>query len=326
MAGGIGSSMVTLIDLADAPIAPYRPNLFLNILIGLLAGTTLGMLFAVDRAHAVRQRLTPPPMSAPSSACRCIGVVPREDSGREMFDALEDRKSTISEAYHSVRTALLFADPAGLPRTLLLTSSRPGEGKSTSAYAIASSFARTGSKVLLVDADLRKPTFVSHRPGAPGFARLLTSEDRLVDHVEPTRTEGLSLLPVGHFQGSPAELLGSQRLPSLIAEAKSAFDLIVFDGPPVLGLADAPMLGAVADKTLFVVESRESRTSALVEMVRRMRAAGASVMGVVLTKASSSSSGYGYGYNYYSYSYGNGEGGRVSSAGNRAFDVGFGAE
>lgn len=325
VAGGIGSSIASLIDEADAPISPYRPNLILNILIGLLAGTTLGMLIAVV-AHMLFDNVVTPQDVRSKLGLPVLGIVPREDSDREMFDALDDRKSTISEAYHSVRTALLFADPAGLPRTILLTSGRPGEGKSTSAYAIANSFARTGTKVLLIDADLRKPTFVSHRTGSPGLAQLLTSEDRLLDHVEPTRTDGLTLLPVGHFQGSPAEMLGTQRLHILIEEAKAAFGLVVIDGPPVLGLADAPMLGAVADKTVFVIESRESRTGALIEMVRRMRAAGASILGVVLTKTSSSNAGYGYNYNYYSYSYGDGQGGRVSSAPGRAFDVGIKAE
>jgi polysaccharide biosynthesis transport protein len=215
---------------------------------------------------------------------------------------------------------LKFARPEGVPRTLLITSTRPGEGKSTSSYAIASSMARLGSKVLLIDADLRKPTFVSSREDGYGLAHLLGSDEPLAKYVETTQIENLTLLPVGRFVGSAAELLGSNRLYAIIAEAKANYETIILDAPPVLGLADAPLLGSVAEATVLIVESRQSRTSNVTEMVRRLLDSGSNLIGVILTKVTSSASSYGYNYEYYSES-GTGVSGRVSSDPNRAFDL-----
>ena len=235
-------------------------------------------------------------------------------------EALADRKSDVSEAYYSVRTALKFSRPEGAPRVLLVTSTRPGEGKSTSAYAIAASMARLGSRVLLIDSDLRKPTFVSSREDGYGLAHLLGSEESVASYVETTQVPNLSLLPVGRYVGSAAELLSSNRLPGIIAEARDSHDMVVIDGPPVLGLTDAPLLGTVAEATALVIESRASRTAHVNEIVRRLLEAGSNVIGVILTKVTNS--GASYGYNYYSYSYGSdGVGGRVSSDPSRALDL-----
>jgi polysaccharide biosynthesis transport protein len=319
VAGGIGQSNVSLVDRAVPPQAPYRPNLPINLLLGLLLGLGVGigaafvvhLLFDhISEPNDVRQKLHLP----------VLGVIPMEREDRTLMEALSDRKSDVSEAYYSVRTALRFSRPEGIPRTLLVTSTRPGEGKSTTAYAIASSIARVGSKVLLIDADMRKPTFISSKKDGYGLAHLLGSDDALINYVEQTQVENLSLLPVGRFVGSAAELLASTRLPTLIAEAQSRYDMVVLDGPPVLGLSDAPLLGAVAEATVLVIESRAARTNAVMEMIRRLHASGTNIIGVVLTKAAQR--GNGYGYNYYSYTYGNdGVGGRVSSDPDRVLNL-----
>jgi capsular exopolysaccharide synthesis family protein len=180
--------------------------------------------------------------------------------------------------------------------------------------------ARIGSKVLLIDADLRKPTFVSSREDGYGLAHLLGSDEPMSSYLEATQIENLSLLPVGRYVGSAAELLSSNRLPVIIAESQDQFDMVVIDGPPVLGLTDAPLLGSAAEATAMVIESKSSRTADIVEMVRRLSEAGSQLIGVILTKVASN--GGGYGYNYYSYSYGSdGVGGRVSSEPGRALDL-----
>lgn len=315
VAGGIGQSNVSIVDRAVPPDGPYRPNLPVNAALGLLLGLALGVgvAFAVHLlfdtiadASDVREKLRLP----------VLGVVPRDGEDRTLMEALADRKSDVFEAYLSVRTALRFARPEGLPRSLLLTSSRPGEGKSTSAFAIASSMARAGSRVLLIDADLRKPTFVSQTPDGLGFAHLLSHEVPLDNLVEGTQMEQLTLLPVGRFSGSAGELLGSPRLRLLIREAQEAYDLVVIDGPPVLGLADAPSLGAAAEATIFIIEAGQSRTGPVLEVLRRMRDAGATVLGAIVTKVSRKNGGYGY----YYYSYGD-EGGQVGSDEERRFNL-----
>ncbi len=319
VAGGIGESNVSLVDPADPPSGPFRPQLSVNAAVGLLAGLAagIGLAFAL---HLLFDAIIDPADVRNKLHVPVLGVIPLDMEDRTMMAALADRKSDISEAYYSVRTALKFSQPKGAPHTLLVTSTRPGEGKSTSAYAIASSMARLGSKVLLIDADLRKPTFVSSRSDGYGLAHLLGSEEALSDYVESTQVENLVLLPVGRFVGSAAELLSSNRLPAIIAEARGTYEMVVIDGPPVLGLTDAPLLGAAAEATALVVESRMSRTSNVAEMIRRLSESGSKIIGVILTKVTAS--GAGYGYSYYSYNYGSdGVGGKVGSDPTRALDV-----
>ena len=320
VAGGIGRSNISLVDDAEAPQSPYRPNLPLNALLGISGGIALGVALAI-LAHLLLDNLVTPNDLRTKLGLPVFGVIPIEKDGRSLFETLDDRKSDVSEAYYSVATSIRFAEADGLPKSLMITSTRPGEGKSTSAYAIASTFARSGVKVLLIDADLRKPTFVSQQADPRGLAHLLSSDDQLAKYVESTKTENLSLLPVGKFNGSAAELLASSRLPHIVKEATDAFDFVIFDGPPVLGFADAPLIGALTEKAIIVVESREARTGAVAEMLRRLRASGTVVAGAILTKVDNDSSSYGY--NYYSYSYGSdGAGGRVTSAAGRSIDVG----
>ena len=319
VAGGIGESNVSLVDPAEPPGGPFRPQLSVNALVGLMLGLAagVGLAFAL---HLLFDAIIDPADVRNKLHIPVLGVVPMDTEDRTMMEALADRKSDISEAYYSVRTALKFSQPKGAPHTLLVTSTRPGEGKSTSAYAIASSMARLGSKVLLIDADLRKPTFVSSRSDGYGLAHLLGTEEVLADYVESTQVENLALLPVGRFVGSAAELLSSNRLPAIIAEARGTYEMVVIDGPPVLGLTDAPLLGSAAEATALVVESRMSRTSNVAEMIRRLTESGSKIIGVILTKVTAT--GAGYGYSYYSYNYGtDGVGGRVSSDPTRALDV-----
>jgi capsular exopolysaccharide synthesis family protein len=302
--GRVGQSTMSIVDRAQVPQGAFSPSLPVNSAAGLLLGLGLGigLAFAI---HLLFDSIADPSDVRQKLHLPVLGVIPFDTEDRTLMEALADRKSDVSEAYYSVRTALKFSRPEGAPRTLLVTSTKPGEGKSTSAYAIASSMARLGSKVLLIDADLRKPTFVSSRDDGYGLAHLLGSDEPMKPFVESTQVENLSLLPVGRFVGSPAELLSSNRLPVIVAEASTTYDMVVIDGPPV---------------TALVVESKASRTGDVAEMVRRLSEAGARLIGVILTKVAANGSGYGY--QYYSYSYGSdGVGGRVSSEPGRALDL-----
>lgn len=318
VAGSVGQSNVSIVDTADPPSGPFRPKLMVNMLAGMILGLGAGVALAFI-IHLLFDAIVGPEDIRNKLHMPVLGVVPMDREERSLMEALADRKSDISEAYYSVRTALKFSNPAGAPRTLLITSTRPAEGKSTSAYAIASSMARLGSRVLLIDADLRKPTFVSNRPDGYGLAHLLGSDEPMTSYIEPTQSPNLSLLPVGRYVGSAAELLSSNRLPAIIAEARGKFDMVVIDGPPVLGLTDAPLLGASTDATALVVESRQSRTAAVHETARRLTESGNKLVGVILTKYNAT----GIDYNYYSYTYGSDDkGGKVSSDPARALDLG----
>lgn len=319
VAGGIGQSNVSLVDDAEPPQGPFSPNLPLNAGVGLLLGLAIGMGLAFV-VHLLFDNIVDPADVRRKLHLPVLGVVPMVEEEMTPMEGLADRKSDVSEAYYSLRTALTFSRPEGPPRSLLVTSTRPGEGKSVTSYAIARNMARAGRRVLLIDADLRKPTFVSSRDDGYGLAHLLGTDEPLGGYVESTQEENLSLLPVGRFIGSAAELLSSTRLPIILAEAKAKYDMVVVDGPPVLGLADAPLLGSVVEGAIFVVESRVSRTSNVAEMVRRLTESGTELLGVVLTKVSTGNAAYGY--SYYSYTYGAADtGGKVSSDPARKLDL-----
>jgi capsular exopolysaccharide synthesis family protein len=133
---------------------------------------------------------------------------------------------------------------------------------------------------------------------------MLTTDDRLEDHLVETQHPNLSLLPSGPIPPNPADLLSTGRIRKIIAEASEKFDLVVIDGPPTLGLADSPLLAAAAGNVLFVIESGRTRTRAAIEALNRLEATGTHVLGATLTKSSGSSGGYGYGRYGYGYGYG----------------------
>jgi capsular exopolysaccharide synthesis family protein len=213
----------------------------------------------------------------------------------------------VSEAYSAIVAALRFSTEAGMPKVLLVTSTRSGEGKSSSALALAQNFARREKAVLLIDSDLRKPAFKAASDKV-GLSKMLTADDRLEDHLVETQHPNLSLLPSGPLPPNPADLLSTGRIRKIIAEASDKFDLVVIDGPPTLGLADSPLLAAAAGNVLFVIESGRTRTRAAIEALNRLEATGTHVLGATLTKSPGSAGGYGYGRYSYGYGYGYGYG------------------
>ncbi|HKT13851.1 MAG TPA: CpsD/CapB family tyrosine-protein kinase, partial [Allosphingosinicella sp.] len=222
--------------------------------------------------------------------------------GQNSFaEELADQSSEISEAYFSLRTSLQFSTDSGAPKSLLITSTRPAEGKSSTTLALAQNFARLGNRVLLIDADLRKPAFTTGAEPSEGLSKLLTNQESLRAHVLKTQFENLWLVPCGPLPPNPAELLASPRLRALINEAASHFDMVIVDGPPVLGLADAPLLSGACRATLLVVETGKTRTPAVIDAINRLRSAGSHIIGAVLTKYRHRVGNYGYNYEPYRY-------------------------
>jgi polysaccharide biosynthesis transport protein len=307
VAGGVGTAPVSIVDRADAPTFPYKPNLFMNLLMGLGAGLLAGLAGAVGlefisdtikTREDVRSKLRLP----------CLGAVPKTVARDTFIDDLKNPASVVSEAYSAIVAALRFSTEAGMPKVLLVTSTQSGEGKSSTALALAQNFARREKSVLLVDADLRKPAFKAATDKV-GLSKLLTTDDPIRDHVLETQHSNFWLLPSGPVPPNPADLLSTGRIRKIIAEADEQFDLIVIDGPPTLGLADSPLLAAAAGNVLFVVESGKTRTRAAIEALNRLEATGTHVLGATLTKAASSG---GYGYSRYGYGYGYAYGRQVS--------------
>lgn len=305
VAGGTGESQVSIVDRALVPGGPFAPNLKSNLLIALVLGVAIGagLAFAIEfiddtikNPDDVRNRLH----------LTLLGVVPSVAKGVTMLEALDDPSSAQSEAYLSTRTAIKFTTAGGAPKSLVVTSSQAAEGKSSSCFAIARGFARLGQSVLLIDADMRKPSFSAPSSAeGSGLSALLASTDDLRKHISQTSIANLFLMPSGPIPPNPVELLGGARLREILADAEGMFDIVIFDSPPVMGLADAPLLSSVVDAAIFVVQAGRIRRPAALRALARLEQAGARIVGGVITKFDLKGASYGYGYGYgYGYRYG----------------------
>ncbi len=307
IAGGIGENLVAIVDRAETPGAPFKPRLLVNLAMGLIAGLLLGLgaAFAIE---FIDDTIATPDDVRDKLKLTPLGTIPKAGKSENFVALLGDPRSTVAEAYSSVRTSLQFATEHGLPRTLLVTSSRAAEGKSSTSLALAQGFARLGKAVLLVDADLRKPTFRVNASDSIGLSTLLTGGPvSQTGTIHPTGAENLFVMPGGPIPPNPAELLSGPRMAEILAELVQLFDLVIVDGPPVLGLADAPLLSAVVDGTIVICEAGAVRRAVVVGTVNRLRAANTRLIGAVLTKYSERLGSYGYGYGSEAYSYGSGD-------------------
>lgn len=305
---GIASSNIAIIDRAEAPNIPSSPNVPRNMALGLLVGLALAGL-AVFLRDQLDDVIHTPEDVEDKLDLALLGVVPRAEDGSPI-EALENPKSPIAEAYNSLRGALLYSTPKGLPRIIVVTSAQAHEGKSTTSLAIASGFARIGMKPLLIDADLRRPALdkLFGLRTERGLTNLLVSQDDPATAIIHIDTADIDLLPTGPLPPSPSELLSSPRMAQLLESFAESHDVVILDSPPVLGLADAPMLAAIADGTVFVVEAERGRSGALKAALRRLRSMKPVLLGAVLAKFDPTKSGNRYsayyGYDYYQYAAG----------------------
>jgi len=299
VAGGVGSAPVSIVDPAMVPGAPYKPNPIMNLFIGLALGLIVGILAAIA-LDVLNDTIVTRSDVRNKLSLACLGAIPKRLRKASLVEELEDPASPTSEAYSSLATSLRFTTEEGVPKVLLVTSARASEGKSSTIFALAHNFAKLGSRVLLIDADLRKPSF---RTGDDdhGLSRLLTSDEPLEAHISPTQFDNLSLLSCGPVPPNPADLLSTGRFKAILREAMARFDVVFVDGPPVLGLADSPLLASVCKNALLVIESGKTRTSAALEAIARLKAVDAHLVGATLTKSVEERSRYGYSYGHYKY-------------------------
>ncbi|WP_095012023.1 GumC family protein [Tsuneonella mangrovi] len=291
---------ITKLDAATVPGSPSSPNVVRNMLLALIAGVSVAVMLALlrdafdDRLHTlddVERKLALPP----------LGFTP-------FVADMEDEKDSVAqkEAYTAIRTSIDFALPRRGCNVIQVTSSQVGEGKTTVAEAIARKFAQMGRKVLLVDADLRKPSIAAQfgqARGKLGLPELLLGqcslEDVLVEHDQPD----LDVVPVGPLPANPTDILSSQQFADFIDQQRANYALIVLDSPPVIGLADSPVIAQLTDGLVFIIEANRAHFGQAKAAVRRLRQANANILGVVMTKFRPLDAGqaYDYQYNYYSY-------------------------
>ena len=305
VAGDVRSNNISIIDRAEVPSGRFKPNLIMNLAMGLLLGGMLGVL-AAFLLEFLDDTLKTPDDIEQKLKLAVLGIIPKLGAKESIAIASGDPRSSFSEAYRSVRTALQFATDHGVPRTLLVTSAGSGEGKSTTAMALARNFAQIGKRVLLIEADLRNPSLrrsLGLKGQEAGLSNLLAGGCTLAEATVESVEQGLNVILAGPLPPNPAELLSGSKLVSALTVAVERYDLVILDGPPVLGLADAPILSNVTDGTLLVVNSARTKIGAAQIALKRLLSARARIVGALLSKydARNAASAYGYGYEYQSY-------------------------
>ena len=302
MAGGAKSSNISVVDRAEVPLSRFAPSLSRNLMLGLLLGAMLGVMVALLLEY-IDDSLKSPQDIEHHLRLPVLGIVPRL-SKQSPHDALKDPRSAFSESYRSVRTALQFSTERGVPKVLLITSPAAGEGKSTSALTLARNFVQLGKRVLLIEGDLRNPSLAKSMGliGSDGLSSILTGAKNFANAVTTTETKNLDVILSGPLPPSPTELLAGSRLVSMLLIASQKYDQVIIDGPPVLGIADAPILANAADGTLLIVRSGSSRISSAQAAIKRLRVTRGHLIGALLTQYDAKASGYGYEYEgYYAY-------------------------
>ncbi|MBE8232540.1 MAG: polysaccharide biosynthesis tyrosine autokinase, partial [Endozoicomonadaceae bacterium] len=311
IAGGLVSNNVSIVDPAFVPYRKHSPNTRLNMLIGTTLGLMLGVAVAFIR-ESFDSRIRNAEDLEDITDLPVLGIFPfvkgkNKKKSRSAEGAIlltEDPQSTEYEAFCSLVTNLGYIGSQGeIPKIIHVTSSAPAEGKSNVAINTASILAESNLKVLLIDADLRKPRVDSYLgiQAEHGLAEYLVKRCEIGDVISDSAIDNLSIITAGVPVPSPVKLLAEDRMIELLEYAGEEYDHIIIDSPPVLGLADALILSNRSDVTLFVVASNETKRPHLLDALKRLRLGYGNVAGFVLTKAKSSKSDYYAHDSYYGY-------------------------
>jgi len=309
-------SNVNVIDPAIAAELPVKPRKAKNLLLGLIVGGMLGVGLAFFREYFDDT------IKDEDSAKRLLGlsilstipfIDPRKGPQSEAVEDKEQRilishldpRSPAAEAFRSLRTSVHFASGKMKSQVLLVTSSFPGEGKTTVSANLAITLAQTGKKVLLVGCDLRKPTLhtMFDVPSTPGLTELLIGDNILEEVTHQTGHFKLDFINAGTTPPNPAELLGGEDMRYLVATMRQQYDTILLDAPPVLAVTDAPLLAEMVDQVLTVVEVGGVKIKAAQRSIEILRSVDAPIVGLILNDKSGKGSDY-Y-YSYYGKRYGN---------------------
>jgi capsular exopolysaccharide synthesis family protein len=294
-----------VVDKAKVPKFPFKPSLTLNLMIAIALGLAAGIGLALLLEHLDDTIKLPEDMEK-LLGLPVLGVIPETKVGDDTELALTenaDPRSPFAEAYRSLRTSLQFSTAEGMPRVLLVTSTSVGEGKSTTALSLATHITQTGKNVLLIDCDLRKASLHKKlRVGNDfGLTNYLAGDAQPMNITCACSIPRLFLIPSGPLPPNPAELLGSAKMVALLNLAAEKFDQVIIDGPPVLGLADAPLLGSLAEATILVAECGVTSRQFAQGAVKRLHSTRTRLVGGVLTKVDTRNRSYGYHGYYYQY-------------------------
>lgn len=312
LTAGLRATNIHIVDDALIPTIPARPKKILNLTVGLLVGLILGVTLAlvedgfdtsIKNAEDV-EKLVPAPalavvpadLSPKHSPLRSARNGHKQRRDKAVALAVSQRPhSVLAESFRSLRTSILtFGDPFP-PKVLLVTSTQPGEGKTSAAINLALALAQRGGRVLLIDADLRKPEISSTLGlnGTKGLSKVLARACRLGEAIErPSISPNLWTLPAGKIPQNPAEMLSARNMEQMLQELRRHFNHLVIDSPPVLLVTDATVLSRFADGVLLVVESGVTPRDAILRAYNTLEAAGARILGTVVNKMDFTHDGY----------------------------------
>lgn len=294
-AQGQRSVVATVISPASRPTSPTSPNVPRNLALGLLAGLFLGIGQAI-----LREKLD----TRIRTAADVVKVTDAPVIGRVAYDktaatrlrfAVDGRDAVRAEAFRRLRTNLQYLDAGQGRRSFVITSSLAGEGKTSTAVNTAATLAAAGLRVLLIDADMRKPSigrFLGLEDAA-GLSTLLIGHVRLEDVLQVAGAPGFRVLASGPVPPNPSELLGSAAMTALLETAAQQYDAVVIDAPPLLPVTDAAILSTLTSGALVVVGSGEVRSAQLTGALESLESVNGRVLGVVLNKLRDEGSGYG---------------------------------
>jgi len=318
---------IRVIDRAHANQKPIKPNKKINLLIGLLFGLSCGVGLAalieyldntVKSVEQIERRglsvlsIIPAIAQDKSQKKTTTRYLRKNANIKELQRRLithEDPKSPISESYRSLRTSLMYTskNQKNECQIILVSSSGPGEGKTTTIANLAITYANLGKRVLLIDSDLRKPVLhkVFKVDKTPGLTSVLTENASAQEVLRKTEIENLNLITSGVTPPNPSELLDSNKMKEFLDEYKKDFDIILFDSPPLIAVTDAYILMKYVDQFVMVVRAGVTQKGALNRALTAIEHTDFNISGVVMNAMTEEYSyGAGYYYNYYQYYYG----------------------
>lgn len=300
--GGSSPVNLSIVTPAEAPTTPSAPNTKLNLLLGLVIGLALGVTAAILRTTLDNRVRGEADLRRVTSAPLLGGISFDQDATRKPLLTQAAAQSPRAESFRQLRTNLQFANVSGRAKSVLLTSSLPGEGKSTTATNLAIALAQAGQTVCLVDADLRRP-MVNEYLGLDrnaGLTTALVGSSDVNELLQPWGEDNLFVLTSGQIPPNPSELLGSEEMKHLVDRLEHAFDTVIIDAPPLLPVTDAAVLAQHVGGVVVVVGSQKIKVQDLEKSLGALELVGATLLGIVMNHLPSKGPDA-YSYTYYSH-------------------------
>jgi len=300
----IKTSNIQVVDHAAVPFKPHSPNILLNLILAAFAGLAggVGLSFVTEHfdntikdEEDIKNHFSIP----------ILGIVPLV-AHDEIINiekiAHVDTRSALSESFRLIRTSVLFASPDFQPKSILMTSTQPLEGKTTCSSNLAISFTQADMKVVLIDADMRRPRmgkiYEDNSGNDNGLSSYLIGKHSLAEAIQKTEIEGLHIIHSGPIPPNPAELLGSRRMKELVQSLSEEFDIVLIDAPPTLGFADSLLISRSVDSVLMVTSPGITQRRSLQRSLDDIRKVHGKILGVIINRLQSRADEYRYNYYY----------------------------